>query len=119
MSERILMICSESQKVTGMITLKILMLFLLDCKKAGLRINANKSFFGKNELEYLGYWITCEGIQPITKKVEAIQRIATPTTKKELHSYIGMINFYRDMWPKRSELLASLAKLTSSTAKWN
>ena len=24
----------------------------------GLKINANKSFFGKGELEYLGYWIT-------------------------------------------------------------
>ena len=25
---------------------------------AGLKVNANKSFFGRSELEYLGYWIT-------------------------------------------------------------
>jgi len=34
-------------------------------KSAGIKINAKKSFFGKRELEYLGYWITREGIQPM------------------------------------------------------
>ena len=29
-----------------------------------------------------------------------------------------MINYYRDMWHHRSDLLAPLAKLTSKTAKW-
>ncbi len=42
-------------------------------QEAGLKINANKSFFARTELEYLGYWITREGIQPLPKKVEAIQ----------------------------------------------
>ena len=27
-------------------------------KRAGLKVNANKSFFCQHELEYLGYWIT-------------------------------------------------------------
>ena len=27
-------------------------------KDAGLKVNAQKSFFGRDELEYLGYWIT-------------------------------------------------------------
>ena len=27
-------------------------------KEAGLKVNAKKSFFGRSELEYLGYWIT-------------------------------------------------------------
>ena len=37
-------------------------------QNAGLKINANKSFFCQAELEYLGYWITREGIMPIPKK---------------------------------------------------
>jgi hypothetical protein len=36
--------------------------------KAGLKVNAKKSFFGKTELEYLGYWISSNGIQPVPKK---------------------------------------------------
>ena len=36
--------------------------------RAGLKVNAKKSFFARSELEYLGYWITREGIQPLQKK---------------------------------------------------
>ena len=87
-------------------------------RKAGLKINAKKSFFAKPELEYLGYWITRDGIQPIAKKVEAILAINAPTTKRQLRSFIGIINYYRDMWIRRSEVLAPLTGLTSKTAKW-
>ena len=51
-------------------------------QNAGLKVNANKSFFAKGELEYLGYWVTREGIQPVAKKVEAIHQIEPPKTKR-------------------------------------
>ena len=47
---------------------------------ANLQVKAKKFFFGEHELEYLGYWITRSGIRPVTKKVEAINNIALPTT---------------------------------------
>jgi len=87
-------------------------------KHAGLKCNINKSFFCKGELEYLGYWITREGIQPVPKKIEAILKIATPTTRKQLRSFIGLVNYYRDMWIRRSHILAPLAELTSKSVKW-
>jgi hypothetical protein len=52
------------------------------------------------------------------KKVSAILKIATPTTKKQLRSFIGMFNYYRDMWPQRSHLLAPLSTLTSAKVTW-
>ena len=91
---------------------------LVRLKKAGLKVNATKSFFAREELEYLGFWITRKGVQPLPKKVEAIQRLAPPTTKKELRGFIGLVNYYRDMWKNRSHLLAPLAALTSKTTKW-
>jgi putative transposase len=36
--------------------------------EVGLKINANKSHFAVSEIEYLGYWITRNGIQPVHKK---------------------------------------------------
>jgi hypothetical protein len=87
-------------------------------KQAGLKVNAKKSFFMKSKLEYLRYWISKSCMSPTTKKVNAIANIATPTTKKELRHFIGMVNNYRDMWIRRSHFLAPLAALTSKTAKW-
>ena len=52
--------------------------------EAGLKINATKSHFCTDELEYLGYLINREGVRPTMKKVEAIKNIAMPTTRKQL-----------------------------------
>ena len=56
---------------------------------------------------------------PIPNKVEEIQALAVPKTRKKLRQFIGMINFYRDMWQKRSELLAPLTALTSKNFKYD
>ena len=87
-------------------------------QEAGLKVNASKSFFGKEELEYLGYWITQEGIKPLSKKVEAISNLAPPKTRKQLRGFIGLVNYYRDMWIRRSETLAPLTALTSVKIKY-
>jgi hypothetical protein len=79
----------------------------------GLRVNTDKSTFCATEIEYLGYWISRSGIQPIPKKVKAIKYIVRPTTRKELRRFTCMENFYRDMWVHRSELLAPLTSMTS------
>ena len=83
-------------------------------REAGLKVNANKSFFCQTQLEYLGYWITREGIQPLLKKVKAIQQIATPKNKGQLRSIMGLVNYYRDSWIRRSYLLAPLAQIADN-----
>jgi hypothetical protein len=90
---------------------------LAQLQAAELKINAKKSFFGQSELEYLGYWITRSGIQPLPKKVDAIKNIAPPKTRKELRRSIRMVNYYRDMWIHRSDALAPVT-LTSKTTRW-
>ena len=36
-------------------------------QKAGLKINARKSYFGAHKIDYLGYHVTCDGVIPILK----------------------------------------------------
>jgi hypothetical protein len=64
-------------------------------------------------MEYLGYNITRTGIQPIAKKVEAIQAIKRPKTHKQLQGFISIINFYCDMWKNRASLPVPLTALMS------
>ena len=85
--------------------------------EAGLKENADKSFFGRHECEYLRYWVTRTGIHPLVKKVQAITNIKTPTTQNHVRSFIGLVNYYRDMWPRRSHMMAPLTKLTSKNVK--
>ena len=63
--------------------------FEMACSK----INATKSCFTPHELEYLGYWISRDGIQSLAAKVETIKKMAKPKNRCALHSFIGMINY--------------------------
>eukprot|EP00957_Ditylum_brightwellii_P115982 8847683-Ditylum_brightwellii.AAC.1 len=77
---------------------------------AGLKVNMSK-------LEYLGYWITREGIMHLPNKVSAIHEIEPSKTKKQLRRFIGIINFFRCMWKGRVEKLAPPTVITSKKAK--
>ena len=89
-------------------------------KKAGLKVNTKKSHFYRTEVEYLGYLITRNGIKAQPKKVSAIHNMAAPKTRKQRRSFLGLVNYYRDLTRHRSELLAPLTKLTSDKGpyKW-
>ena len=82
----------------------------------GTKLNTDKSCFGAHEFEYLVYHVTRDGVMTTPKKVEAMQVLSDPKTRKKLRQFIGMINFYHDMWQKCSELLAPLTALTSNNA---
>jgi hypothetical protein len=44
-------------------------------------------------------------------KVQAMLRLNPPNSVKELRSFFGMVQYYRGMWVKRSEMLAPLSDL--------
>ena len=50
-------------------------------KAAGFKINVEKSFFARDNLEYFGFKITRQGIMPLLDKVQAGINIAIPTKK--------------------------------------
>ncbi len=78
---------------------------------AGLKVNAAKFFFCTQETEYLEYILTRGRIKPQPKKVQAILALNPPSNVKELRQFLGMVQYYRDMWAKRSEMLAPLTDL--------
>ena len=80
-------------------------------EEAGLKVNGLKSFFGRSELEHLGCMLTQQGVKPLKKKVDAMLKIAPPKTIKQLRSFLGCVNYYRDVWIQRAHLFAPLNHL--------
>jgi hypothetical protein len=83
-------------------------------RDAGLKVNAAESSFCAHEIEYLGYILTREGIKPQSKKVHAILTLNLPNIIKELRHFLRMVQYYRDMWARHSEMLGPLTDLVGA-----
>jgi len=96
---------------------------LIKLRDAGIKANAPKCKFCATEVKYLGYVLTRNGIKPQTKKVAAILALTPPKNVRELRHFLGLVQYYRDLWEKRSDTLAPLTDLvgecgvTKSTKK--
>jgi hypothetical protein len=84
---------------------------------AGLKVNAAKSTFCALEIEYLGYVLTRDGIKSQSNKVQAILAINLPTGVRQLRHFLGMVQYYRDLWARQSEMLAPLTSLVGECSQ--
>jgi hypothetical protein len=84
----------------------------------GFTVKPDKCKWFVKEAEFLGYYLTPSGFKPMAKKVQAILDCAPPTTTSECRSFVGLVTFYRDMYPRRSHILDPLTKLNSKSVKF-
>ena len=65
---------------------------------SGLKVNVPECSFGLKEIPYLGCVITREGITLDPRKVQGIMALGRPATNNEARAFIGIVQYYRDMW---------------------
>ncbi len=60
-----------------------------------LKVYLEKCVFGNQEMSYLGFTLTPEGINPGRNKLQAIKDAKPPTTIKMVRFFVGLCNFFR------------------------
>jgi hypothetical protein len=91
------------------------------CRKFGISLNPNKSHFALEEGKILGHIISKEGIKIDPSRVEGILKIDTPSSKKEVQSFLGKVNFLRRFIPNLAETIKHITCMLrkGNDIKWN
>jgi RNase H-like domain found in reverse transcriptase/Reverse transcriptase (RNA-dependent DNA polymerase) len=83
-----------------------------------LKINLEKCFFGNQEVSYLGFTLTPEGIKPGKNKQKAIKDAKPPTDVKTIRSFVGLCNFFRTHIKNLAIIAAPLFRLTRKDSSY-
>ncbi|GBG60856.1 hypothetical protein CBR_g15977 [Chara braunii] len=78
---------------------------------ATYKVNLDKCEFVRQELEYLGHFVTPEGISPLSDKIQAIQEWSELKTVTNVRSFLGLAGYYQRFIKGYSKIAAPLSKL--------
>ncbi|GBG67262.1 hypothetical protein CBR_g88551 [Chara braunii] len=80
-------------------------------RRAKYKANHDKCEFVRQELEYLGYFVTPEGISLLSDKIQAIQEWSEPRNVTDVRSFLGLAGYYQRFIKGYSKIAAHLIKL--------
>ena len=84
-----------------------------------LTVNPEKCIFGAKEVSFYGHIISEDGIKPTDSIVEAILSFTEPINKKEVRSFLGLVNYLGIFINNLSTINAPLRKLIKENTRWN
>ena len=71
-----------------------LKMVLARLKEHKLLAKASKTQIAVNSTDFVGHWISGDGVSPMPVKIRAIQQWKKLETITDVRSLLGMVNFY-------------------------
>ena len=93
---------------------------LRQVQDVNLKLNKEKCHFRCTSIPFFGKVVWREGVQPDPQKVKALTEMPAPKNKKELHAFLGIINYLCKFSPGTAQVSELLCKLICKTTwTWN
>ncbi|GBG65880.1 hypothetical protein CBR_g54171 [Chara braunii] len=83
-------------------------------RQAKYKANRDKCEFARQELEYLGHYVTPQAIRPLADKIEVIRVWPEPTNTTDVLSFMGLAGYYQRFITGYSRIAAPMTRLQSS-----
>ena len=78
---------------------------------AGIRLKPSKTLFFQEQVEFLGFQVSGDGITPTDRYIRAIRDMQAPKTGKEVASLLGFLGYYREFIPAFARLTEEMNSL--------
>ena len=87
-------------------------------KSHNLKANLKKCVFGSDNVSYLGFRLTPDGIKPGLDKLKVIEKASPPQNVHEVRQFLGLCNFFRTHVRNFAQITAPLTALTRKDTGW-
>ena len=87
-------------------------------RKANLKVNLRKCVFGSQNVAYLGFQLTPNGILPGKDKLKAVKQAPPPKTVHQVRQFLGLVNFFRNHVRNFAQVAGPLTHLTKKDVHW-
>ena len=78
--------------------------FLDIIRHVGMTLSLEKCEFAKPEVKFVGHFVGSAGRRPDPERLEGLDKMARPHTKRELRKLLGAFGYYRDYIDHFAEL---------------
>ena len=88
-------------------------------RECNVCLNYDKLQYKQMEVDFFGKTCTTDGRKPSQSKVKAIQEMPPPQSKKQVQSFIGMVNYLSKFSAQLSELAEPIHELSKERVPFN
>ena len=86
-------------------------------RRAGVTLNPRKCQFEMKEIKILGHIVGNGTVKPDPDKLSAIKEFPKPQDKRQMRSFLGLINFYRKFAPNLAAVVENLSNSLKKNCK--
>ncbi len=87
-------------------------------RRFGLKLNSKKCHLLQEEVAYLGFTLTREGVMPGLTKLKAVKEFPEPKSVKSVQEFLGLTNYFRHMINGFAVKASYLSRLLRKDSEW-